>query len=87
MSSLLTIQTAASFVLLAEPDRLAHLGVLDLAIIAVYFAMVLFIGFYLKRRGSGSRSCCDRRSGKRGEIPHLKSEIGGTQISVVEHPR
>ena len=54
MTSLPYFHTAASFVLLAEPGRLAHLGVLDLAIIAVYFAMVLSIGFYLKRRGSKS---------------------------------
>jgi SSS family solute:Na+ symporter len=32
--------------------RLAHLGGLDLAIIAVYFAVVIYIGFYLKRRSA-----------------------------------
>jgi solute:Na+ symporter, SSS family len=30
--------------------QLARLGALDLAIIAVYFAVVIYIGFYLKRR-------------------------------------
>ena len=34
------------------PDHMAHLAPLDVAIIAVYFAMVIYIGFYLKRRSS-----------------------------------
>ena len=33
---------------------LAHLRPLDIAIIAIYFAMVLWIGFYLKGRSNTS---------------------------------
>jgi hypothetical protein len=33
--------------------QLAHLTPLDIAVIAIYFAMVLFIGFYL-RHGSNT---------------------------------
>jgi SSS family solute:Na+ symporter len=36
----------------AEP--LAHLRALDIAVIAIYFAMVLWIGFYLKGRSNTS---------------------------------
>lgn len=32
--------------------HIAHLAPLDIAIIAVYFAIVIYIGFYLKRRSS-----------------------------------
>ena len=35
--------------LLASPNQLLHLSVVDLLIIAAYFAMVLGIGLYLKR--------------------------------------
>jgi len=39
---------------LAEPSRLVHLAPVDVVIIAFYFALVLAIGFYLKRRaGTG----------------------------------
>jgi solute:Na+ symporter, SSS family len=47
-SSLAVIPTAHA--LAAEP--LARLGGLDLAVIAIYFAMVLWIGFYLKGRSN-----------------------------------
>ena len=33
---------------------LAHLGVLDIAVIVIYFAMVMWIGFYLKKRANTS---------------------------------
>src|SRR5665213_1115975 len=36
------------------PDHLAHLAPLDVGIIAVYFAMVIYIGFYLKQRNNTS---------------------------------
>ncbi len=35
-------------------DPLAHLGRLDLAVIAIYFGMVIWIGFYLKGRSNTS---------------------------------
>ncbi len=41
-------------VALAAPSRLVHLAPVDVVIIAFYFALVLAIGFYLKRRaGTG----------------------------------
>jgi SSS family solute:Na+ symporter len=40
------------FLLAAAPSRLISLGGVDLTIIAVYFAMVLAIGWYLKERAS-----------------------------------
>src|ERR1700722_19856017 len=33
---------------------LAHLAPLDIAVIAIYFAMVIWIGFYLKKRANTS---------------------------------
>jgi SSS family solute:Na+ symporter len=33
---------------------LAHLSPLDIAVIAIYFAMVIWIGFYLKKRANTS---------------------------------
>lgn len=39
-----------SFLLQTAPTRLISLGAVDIAIIAIYFAMVLAIGFYLKRQ-------------------------------------
>jgi len=38
---------------LATPS-LAHLGPLDIAVIAIYFGMVIWIGFYLKKRSNTS---------------------------------
>src|SRR5271166_3082256 len=40
--------------LLHTTDPLAHLRSLDIAVIALYFGMVLWIGFYLKRRANTS---------------------------------
>ena len=40
--------------LLLTTDPLAHLRSLDIAVIALYFAMVLWIGFYLKGRSNTS---------------------------------
>ncbi len=40
--------------LLAPTHRMARLAPLDIAVIAVYFAMVLWIGFYLKQRSNTS---------------------------------
>jgi solute:Na+ symporter, SSS family len=42
----------ATVIFSAEP--LAHLRALDIAVIAIYFAMVLWIGFYLKGRSNTS---------------------------------
>ena len=44
--------------LLAElPVRqLAHLSPLDVAVIAIYFAIVIYIGFYLKRKMQGENN-------------------------------
>ncbi len=39
-----------SFLVQSAPSRLISLGPIDITIIAIYFAMVLAIGFYLKRR-------------------------------------
>jgi SSS family solute:Na+ symporter len=44
----------AVFLLSAPQQHLAHLEPLDIAIIAVYFAMVIYIGFYLKQRNNTS---------------------------------
>jgi len=42
----------AALALSAEP--LAHLGALDIAVIVIYFAMVIWIGFYLKGQSNTS---------------------------------
>jgi len=47
MSHPIAFATAA--VTAGAPSRLVTLGTIDLVIIAVYFALVLGIGFYLKR--------------------------------------
>lgn len=39
-----------SFLVQSAPSRLISLGTVDIAIIAIYFVMVLAIGFYLKRQ-------------------------------------
>ena len=39
--------SAAAFLAFAAPS-LAHLSLLDIAIVAIYFVMVIWIGFYLK---------------------------------------
>jgi solute:Na+ symporter, SSS family len=38
-----------ALLLAAAPERLVHLGGVDIVIVALYFAMVIGIGFYLKR--------------------------------------
>ena len=45
---------ASSAALLFTSEPLAHLRALDIAVIAIYFAMVLWIGFYLKGRSNTS---------------------------------
>jgi len=35
-------------------SSLAHLAPLDIAVIVIYFAMVMWIGFYLKKRANTS---------------------------------
>ena len=42
----------AVFFVAITHHHMAHLAPLDIAIIAVYFAIVIYIGFYLKRRSS-----------------------------------
>ena len=37
-----------------QQHQLAHLSVIDIAVIAVYFVMVIWIGFYLKQRANTS---------------------------------
>ncbi len=46
-------QTPAALLALAAPS-LAHLSFLDIAIIAIYFVMVIWIGFYLKGQANTS---------------------------------
>ena len=46
-------QTPAALIALAAPS-LAHLSFLDIAIIAIYFVMVIWIGFYLKGQANTS---------------------------------
>ena len=46
-------QIHASFLALAE-SPLARLGALDIAVIVIYFAMVIWIGFYLKGQSNTS---------------------------------
>ena len=44
----------AAAILFAGAPSLAHLSVLDLAVIVIYFVMVIWIGFYLKGRANTS---------------------------------
>ncbi len=60
MPGLFTISTTtamphspATFLALSAPS-LAHLSLLDLAVIAIYFVMVIWIGFYLKGQANTS---------------------------------
>jgi hypothetical protein len=51
------LQLPASPNLLAfSTAPLAHLRLLDIAVIAIYFAMVLWIGFYLKAAPTPAKS-------------------------------
>ena len=45
--------SAAALLLLSAPS-LAHLSLLDIAVIAIYFVMVIWIGFYLKGQANTS---------------------------------
>src|SRR6204780_2347799 len=45
--------TAAALLALGAPS-LAHLSLLDIAVIAIYFVMVIWIGFYLKSKANTS---------------------------------
>ena len=45
----------AALLALAAPS-LAHLSWLDIAIIAIYFVMVIWIGFYLKGRPTPAKN-------------------------------
>ncbi len=47
------IPQALTMLAIGAPS-LAHLGPLDIAVIAIYFAMVMWIGFYLKKRANTS---------------------------------
>ncbi|MGB6191438.1 MAG: sodium/solute symporter, partial [Terracidiphilus sp.] len=46
--------SAGSLALVISNSSLAHLGPIDIAVIAIYFAMVIWIGFYLKGRANTS---------------------------------
>ncbi len=47
--------SAASLAMFFQPSKsLAHLSTIDVLVIAVYFAMVLWIGFYLKQQANTS---------------------------------
>jgi SSS family solute:Na+ symporter len=45
---------AANLGFFFQEKQLAHLSIIDIAVIAVYFVMVLWIGFYLKQRSNTS---------------------------------
>ena len=45
----------AQLALLSAPS-LAHLSGLDIAVIAIYFVMVIWIGFYLKGQATPAKS-------------------------------
>jgi solute:Na+ symporter, SSS family len=48
------LDPAAAAALLLSSTALAHLSPLDISIIAIYFAMVIWIGFYLKSKANTS---------------------------------
>ena len=53
--SMVTGRSMSSLGMLLQAHReLAHLSVLDVIVIAVYFAMVIWIGFYLKQKANTS---------------------------------
>jgi solute:Na+ symporter, SSS family len=45
---------ADNLALVVNGGSLAHLGALDISVIVIYFVMVIWIGFYLKRRSNTS---------------------------------
>ena len=48
------LDPAAAAAVLLSSTALAHLSPLDISIIAIYFAMVIWIGFYLKSKANTS---------------------------------
>ena len=48
------VPSSAAAFLMFSTASLAHLGPLDIAVIAIYFAMVIWIGFYLKSKANTS---------------------------------
>src|SRR6202522_2743981 len=48
------LHSAAAAALALGAPSLAHLTALDIAVIAIYFVMVIWIGFYLKRKANTS---------------------------------
>src|SRR6202008_2862802 len=52
--ALAELRLPVSSVLAMNAPSLAHLNGLDIAIIAIYFAMVIWIGFYLKGQANTS---------------------------------
>ncbi|MGA2051155.1 MAG: hypothetical protein ABSG96_25975, partial [Terracidiphilus sp.] len=48
------LHSAAAAVLAFSAPSLAHLSPLDIAVIAIYFVMVIWIGFYLKSKANTS---------------------------------
>src|SRR5450432_107677 len=54
MMTAITHAPARLTMLLQAPSQLAHLSTIDVLVIAVYFAMVLWIGFYLKQQANTS---------------------------------
>jgi len=62
---------ASPALLLLGAPSLAHLSALDLAVIALYFVMVIWIGFYLKSRANTSEEFFmprDDRVDRRAEL-------------------
>src|SRR5450432_3769033 len=54
MMTAITHAPARLTMLLQAPSQLAHLSPIDVAVIAIYFAMVIWIGFYLKQQANTS---------------------------------
>src|SRR5271165_3913653 len=49
-----SISASAAKALAVSVPSLAHLSLLDLAVIAIYFVIVIWIGFYLKSKANTS---------------------------------
>src|SRR6202522_3189145 len=48
------LHSATAVALVLSAPSLAHLSALDIAVIAIYFVMVIWIGFYLKSKANTS---------------------------------
>ena len=48
------LHSATAALLVFSAPSLAHLSPLDIAVIAIYFVMVIWIGFYLKSKANTS---------------------------------